>query len=261
MRLLSWNVNGIRAAERKGFFDWLQAYSADIVCVQETKAHPGQLTKKFLEPTGYHSYWSSAERKGYSGVAVFSKKEPLRLNRDLGVEEFDCEGRLLELEYEDFTLFNIYFPNGGNGNKRVPYKMAFYDCFLKRAEALRKKGVPMVICGDVNTAHEEIDLARPRQNEKNTGFLPEERAWVSQFLSLGYIDTFRLTHPDEPGHYSWWDYKTRARERDVGWRIDYFFITQNLTQKLTRAFIEKEIMGSDHCPVGIELSGIKETAS
>jgi len=258
MKLLSWNINGIRAAERKGFFQWLETDPADIVCVQETKAHPEQLTRKFLEPKIYHSYWSSAERKGYSGVAVFSKKEPRRVNRNLGIAEFDCEGRLLELEYDDFTLFNIYFPNGGNDNKRVPYKMAFYDCFLERAESLRNKGVPLIVCGDVNTAHQELDLARPKQNEKNTGFLPQERAWVSKFLSLGYLDTFRAAHPNEPGHYSWWDYKTRARERDVGWRIDYFFITPDLKDNLTQAFIEKEIKGSDHCPVGITLSRIKE---
>lgn len=253
MKILSWNVNGIRAAERKGFFDWLSQNPADIICVQETKASPDQLTKKFLEPAGYHAFWSAAERKGYSGVAVFSKEKPLKVSEGLGKKEFDCEGRVLQLEFNDFILFNIYYPNGGSGNKRVPYKIAFYDCFLKKTEALRKKGKNLVICGDVNTAHEEIDLARPKQNEGNTGFLPEERAWITKFLAKGYIDTFRYQHPGEAGHYSWWDYKTRARERDVGWRLDYFFITAELLPKLQNTFILKDIMGSDHCPVGIDL--------
>lgn len=254
MKLISWNVNGIRAAERKGFFEWLAESSSDIVCVQETKAHPDQLTSRFLNPQPYSSFWSSAERKGYSGVAVFSKKPPLKVTEGLGQPEFDHEGRVLRLEFKEFTLYNIYYPNGGRGNARVPYKMAFYDCFLKQAESLRKKGRPLVICGDVNTAHEEIDLARPKENEKNTGFLPEERAWVTKFLSKGYIDTFRHFHPGEGGHYSWWDYKTGARARDVGWRIDYFFITPDLLPKLKGAFIQKDVMGSDHCPVGIDLA-------
>ncbi len=253
MKLISWNINGIRAAEGKGFFKWLQSSPAEIICVQETKAQPEQLTEKFLHPEGYHSFWNSAERKGYSGVAVFTRSEPLSVNHDLGFKEFDCEGRMLELEFKDYTLFNVYFPNGSSGNVRVPYKMAFYDAFLKHIEKLRKKGRRLVICGDVNTAHEPIDLARPKENEKNTGFLPEERAWVSKLISKGYVDTFRSRHPNEPGHYSWWDYKTKARERDVGWRIDYFFISNDLEPKLKSAFILKDMMGSDHCPVGIEL--------
>jgi exodeoxyribonuclease-3 len=170
----------------------------------------------------------------------------------LGVKEFDSEGRVISADYGNFILFNVYFPNGGAGNKRVPYKMAFYDAFLKKVNALRKKGKSIIICGDVNTAHEEIDLARPKSNEKNTGFLPEERAWVTKFLSCGYVDTFRHFNRD-PGHYSWWDYKTKARDRDVGWRIDYFFISENFLPKLKNAFIMKEVSGSDHCPVGIIL--------
>ncbi len=254
MKLISWNVNGIRAAERKGFFQWLSSSSADIVCVQETKAHPDQLTDQFLNPQPYSSFWSSAQRKGYSGVAVFTKIPPLNVTEGLGTPLFDQEGRVLQLEFKEFILFNIYYPNGGQGNTRVPYKMDFYACFLKRAESLRKKGKELIICGDVNTAHQEIDLSRPKENQKNTGFLPEERQWVSHFLSLGYIDTFRHFYPHEGGHYSWWDYKTKARERDIGWRIDYFFITPGLLPKLKKAFIQKDIMGSDHCPVGIELS-------
>lgn len=291
MKLLSWNINGIRAAERKGFFDWLQTKPADVICVQETKAHPDQLTEKFLNPPGYHAYWNSAEKKGYSGVAVFilqpeghgfqtvdewpsgrippngqknfgatsfsplgsTTTQPLNVRMGFGIPEFDGEGRVLELEFTYFTLFNIYFPNGSSGNVRVPYKMAFYEAFFKYAEKLRKKGKRLIICGDVNTAHEAIDLARPKENEKNTGFLPEERGWVSKFISKGYVDTFRAKHPDEPGHYSWWDYKTKARERDVGWRIDYFFVSQELAPKLSHAFMLKDMLGSDHCPVGIDL--------
>ena len=253
MRILSWNVNGIRAAEKKGFFEWLRQSSADIVCVQETKAHPDQLSEKFLHPETYHAFWSAAKRKGYSGVAVFTKTEPVRVSEGLGEPRFDDEGRVLELEFNDFILFNIYFPNGGAGNTRVPYKMEFYECFLKKAEGLRKKGKRLVICGDVNTAHAEIDLSRSKENEKNTGFLPEERAWVSKFLSKGYVDTFRHFHPGEGGHYSWWDYKTKARERDVGWRIDYFFVTPDMMPRCNNAFILKDVLGSDHCPVGIDL--------
>ncbi len=252
MRILSWNVNGIRASEKKGFLDWLQKESPDILCVQETKCHPNQLKNNLLKPEGYKTFWSAAEKKGYSGVAVYSKTEPKSVEAGLGVKEFDTEGRTLFLDYGKFVLFNIYYPNGGRGNGRVEFKMAFYDCFTKKVEKLRKKGKKIIVCGDVNTAHEEIDLARPKANEKNTGFLPEERAWVTKFLSLGYIDTFRHLCKD-PGHYSWWDYKTKARERDVGWRIDYFFISPDLETKLQKAFMLKDVMGSDHCPVGIEI--------
>ena len=252
MRILSWNVNGIRANAKKGFFEWMQKDNADIVCLQETKAEPVQLPKEFLKPGSYHSFWSSAEKKGYSGVAIFTKKEPVSVKEGLGVAEFDNEGRTLIADYGDFVLFNIYFPNGGAGNKRVPFKMTFYDAFLKKAEALRKAGRKVIITGDVNTAHTEIDLARPKENVKNTGFLPEEREWMTKFLNCGYTDTFRHLHKD-PGHYSWWDYKTAARARDVGWRIDYFFVSQNLLPNLHKAFILKEVMGSDHCPVGIEI--------
>ena len=252
MRILSWNVNGIRAVLKKGFIEWLQEESPDILCVQETKCHPEQLTDELLVPDGYKTYWSSAEKKGYSGTAVFTKSEPKAVKEGLGVKEFDTEGRTLMLEYKDFILFNIYFPNGGAGNKRVPFKMDFYDAFLKKVNRLKKQGKKVIICGDVNTAHEEIDLARPKQNEKNTGFLPEERAWVTKFLGNGYVDTFRHFQKDG-GHYTWWDYKTKARERDIGWRIDYFFLSENLLPKVEKAHILKKVMGSDHCPVGIEL--------
>jgi len=253
MRLLSWNVNGIRAIEKKGFFQWLHKESPDILCLQETKAHPDQLTENFLKREGYHAYWAWAEKKGYSGVAIYSKKEPKSVVAGLGIKEFDSEGRTLIADYGDFVLFNIYYPNGGAGNKRVPFKMRFYDAFLAKVEKLRKAGRKVVVTGDVNTAHTEIDLARPKQNEKNTGFLPQEREWVSKFIKCGYVDTFRH-FSKEPGHYTWWDYKTGARQRDVGWRIDYFFVSENLLPNLKKAFILKDVHGSDHCPVGIELN-------
>ena len=252
MNLLSWNVNGIRAAEKKGFLDWMKDASPDILCLQETKAHPDQLSEGLLAPDGYYAFWSSAQRKGYSGVAVYTKARPLAVEEGLGVPEFDAEGRVLICTFSDFVLVNLYVPNGSSGNKRVPFKMAFYDCLLKELEKLRKAGKAVVICGDINTAHAEIDLARPKENEKNTGFLPEERDWITQFLALGYVDTFRHFHA-EPGQYSWWDYKTKARERDVGWRIDYFFVTLDLLPRLKDAFIRKDVFGSDHCPVGIVL--------
>ena len=252
MRLISWNVNGIRAIEKKGFFEWMARESPDILCLQETKAHPEQLTEKFIKPDGYCSFWSAAVKKGYSGVALYSKKQPQSVVQGLGVKEFDSEGRTLIADYGDFVLFNIYYPNGGASNKRVPFKMRFYDAFLKKAEGLRKAGRKIIITGDVNTAHTEIDLARPRENAKNTGFLPQERAWVSRFIACGYVDTFRHFNK-EPGHYTWWDYYTGARARDVGWRIDYFFVTKNVLPALKKAFILKDVLGSDHCPVGIEL--------
>jgi len=252
MKILSWNVNGIRAISKKGFIAWLKTESPDILCVQETKAHPDQLTDEILAPEGYRTYWNSAEKKGYSGVAVFSKEEPLSVCKGLGIKEFDSEGRLLLLEYESFFLYNVYYPNGGAGNKRVPFKMRFYDAFLSDVQNLNTKGKKVIICGDVNTAHEEIDLARPKENQNSTGFLPEERRWVSSFIDEGYIDAFRVFNK-EAGHYTWWDYKTRARERNVGWRIDYFFITKNLLKDLSGANILSDIKGSDHCPIGIEL--------
>ncbi|HOW36491.1 MAG TPA: exodeoxyribonuclease III [Candidatus Omnitrophota bacterium] len=252
MKILSWNVNGIRSVEKKGFLEWVYAESPDILCLQETKAHPDQLSDNLLNPRGYKTYWSAAQKKGYSGVALFAKVTPQKVDTGIGVKKFDIEGRTLIADFGPFVLFNIYYPNGGAGNKRVPFKMSFYDTFLKVADDLRKKGKKLVICGDLNTAHAEIDLARPKENEKNTGFLPEERAWVSKFISRGYIDTFRHFN-QEPGYYTWWDYKTGARARNVGWRIDYFFVTTNLLANLKSAFILKDVMGSDHCPVGIEL--------
>ncbi|MBF0485189.1 MAG: exodeoxyribonuclease III [Candidatus Omnitrophica bacterium] len=253
MKLISWNVNGIRAVHKKGFLDWFKKESPDILCLQETKAEKDQLDESLLNISGYESFWCSAEKKGYSGVALYSKKKPLSVEYGFGLREFDTEGRIIMADYEDFVLFNIYFPNGSAGNKRVPFKLSFYDAFLKKALKLKKSGRHVIVCGDVNTAHEEIDLARPKENVKNTGFLPEERAWVTQFVNAGFMDTFRHFYK-EGGHYSWWDYKTGARARDIGWRIDYFFVDKDFLPHLKKAFILKDVLGSDHCPVGIEIS-------
>lgn len=252
MRLTSWNVNGIRAIAKKGFLDWLKRDKADLVCLQETKAMPEQVPDEVREPKEYTSHWNSAERKGYSGVASFTRVEPVSVVKGLGIEEFDTEGRSLMLEFNDFFLFNIYFPNGKASDERLRYKLAFYDAFLEFAESLRMSGKGVVVCGDVNTAHKPIDLSRPRENEDVSGFLPIERKWIDKLVRKGYVDSFRHFNK-EPYNYTWWDYVTRARERNVGWRIDYFFVSDELIPKLKDAFILADVMGSDHCPIGIEL--------
>ena len=258
MRLVSWNVNGIRAVSAKPHWDWFRAGPGDIVAVQETKAEPSQAPADVREPEGWHSYWcASRARKGYSGVAVFSRAEPLAVTQEPLAGEhdgvpFNLEGRVLHLEYPAFHFLNIYFPNGGEENRRVPYKLGFYDAFLDHAQALRARK-PIVVCGDFNTAHRAVDLARPKANEKNTGFLPEERAWMDRFAAAGYVDTFRHVHGDVPGQYTWWSYKTRARETNVGWRLDYFFVSAELLSAVRDAWIERTVCGSDHCPVGLSL--------
>jgi len=250
LTLLSWNVNGLRAVHKKGALDWFFTEQPDILCIQETKSHPDQLPAELTTIDNYHSYFASASRRGYSGVALYSKIIPQSIQYELGHEQFDSEGRCLIADYNDFILFNIYFPNGKASKERLEFKMAFYDAFLVVANKLKDAGKRLIVCGDVNTAHREIDLARPKENENVSGFLPEERAWIDKFISAGYIDTFRVVN-QEPGHYSWWDYKSRARERNVGWRIDYFFVSENLKDQVKSAFIRSEIQGSDHCPVGI----------
>ena len=253
MKLFSWNVNGIRAAQKKGLLDWIQSEKPDVLCLQETKAHPDQLDEELREPTGYHTYWASAEKKGYSGVALFSRKEPLSVQIGLGVEEFDREGRTIVADYGDFVLMNAYFPNGSRDLSRVPFKMAFKDAFLEVSNSYRAQGRPVVFCGDVNTAHREIDLARPKQNEKSTGFLPLERAWIDKVVEQGYLDTFRLLHPDREDAYSWWAYWGNARANNVGWRIDYFFATPDLGEMVLDAEVHADVAGSDHCPVSLTL--------
>lgn len=253
MRLLSWNVNGIRASEKKGLIDWIVKESPDILCLQETKARPEQLSDELLNIEGYKSYFSSSiVKKGYSGVAIYSKEEPVKVEHGFGVPRFDDEGRIIIAEYKKFTLINIYYPNGKAKEERLKYKMDFYDAFLKHVEKLKSAGKKLVICGDVNTAHKEIDLARPKENEKVSGFLPIEREWLDKFFSHGYHDTFRM-FSQEAEQYTWWDQVTFARDRNVGWRIDYFFVSDNFKKNVKNAFILQEVMGSDHCPVGIEL--------
>ena len=252
-KLLSWNVNGIRASEKKGFLNWLLKENPDILCVQETKAHIEQLSKELVNPDGYKTFFSSGEKKGYSGVATYTKIEPKKTESGFGIKKFDGEGRILIHEYKDFILFNIYFPNGARSQERLDYKMDFYDEFLKHVNKLKDKGEKIIICGDVNTAHTEIDLARPKENQGTSGFLPIERKWMDKFLSCGYIDTFRH-FVKEGGNYTYWDPVTRARDRNVGWRIDYFFVSPNLLKNLKSAFIMPDVMGSDHCPLGIEIN-------
>jgi exodeoxyribonuclease-3 len=255
LRLVSWNVNGIRAAWKKGFGDWFKKEKADVVCLQETKAQPDQLDAETLNPNGYHGEFHWGEKKGYSGVATFSKTTPTKVERGFGIPAFDNEGRVLVTKHDDITLFNIYFPNGKAREERLKFKMDFYEALLKDViPRYRKRGDDkIVICGDVNTAHKEIDLARPKENRKISGFLPQECEWMDRLLADGFIDTFREFEKG-PEHYSWWDQQSRARDRNVGWRIDYFFISKNLRPRLKKAFIQPETMGSDHCPVGIELA-------
>ena len=252
MRILSWNVNGIRAVERKGFLEWLYREVPDILCVQETKAQTEQLSQELSQPHGYHTYWSYPEKKGYSGVATFSKEEPLDIHYDLASEGFDVEGRIITVEYPGFTLLNVYFPNGKRDEERLKYKLDFYDLALNFVEQIKTRNDRIIICGDFNTAHKEIDLANPKSHENISGFLPVERACMDKLVTYDYIDTFRHFNK-EPNQYTWWDLRTGARERNVGWRLDYLFVSDNLMNSVTEAFIMPEVIGSDHCPVGIEL--------
>jgi len=254
MKLISWNVNGLRAIYKKGCWEPFIKLNADIFCLQETKAHPEQLPEEVQNLSRYHSFFaSSVVKKGYSGVAIYSKEKPLDVKYGFGIKKFDDEGRLIEMHFKDFILFNIYFPNGGVNPARLKYKLDFYDTFLKHIETLRKKGKKIIFCGDVNTAHEEIDLARPKSNEKHTGFLPEERAWIDEVINHGYVDTFRYFNPRKTEAYSYWDMKTSARDRNVGWRLDYFFVSNNLLPQVKKASILSNVYGSDHCPVMLEI--------
>jgi exodeoxyribonuclease-3 len=255
IRLFSWNVNGLRACGRKGFPEWLDKARPDVLGLQEVRALPEQLENGLRQPEGYETHFFPAERKGYSGVALFHSVAPRSVTLGgLDEERFDSEGRLIIADFGDFLFYTGYFPNGGNDLSRVPYKLDFSEAVLQHAEAQRKKGRSIVICGDVNTAHEEIDLANPKSNKKNTGFLPEERAWVTRFLDHGYVDIFRKRHPGEAGHYTWWSNRKGVRERNVGWRIDYFFISPDLEDKVVNVQHHPDVMGSDHCPIELELS-------
>ena len=252
MKIISWNINGIRAAYKKGLYDWLNEEKPDILCIQEIKAMPDQIPNKLKNLSDYLLFVNSSEKKGYSGVATFTKKKPIKVIKNFDIEKFDSEGRIMITDFSNFTLFNIYFPNGKKNQERLKYKLDFYDLFLSYVDKYRLNEKNIIVCGDFNTAHKEIDLARPKQNEKNSGFLPIERLWIDKFIEHGYVDTFRHFNKN-PNQYTWWDQKTRSRERNVGWRIDYFFVNIELLPKISNAFILKDIMGSDHCPIGIEI--------
>lgn len=252
MKLISWNVNGIRACLTKGFEDSFQALDADIFCLQETKCSEGQVK---LELPGYHQYWNYANRRGYSGTAVFSKKEPLHVSYGIGVEEHDKEGRVITLEFEDFYLVTVYTPNSQRELKRLDYRMEWERDFLAYLLKLQEKK-PVIACGDFNVAHQEIDLKNPKTNRKNAGFSDEERGCFTKVLESGFIDTFRYFYPDAEGRYSWWSYCFQAREKNVGWRIDYFIVSPSLKDNLESADIHSDILGSDHCPVELKIRGI-----
>lgn len=253
--IITWNVNGIRAVHKKGLFlDWLQEEAPDVLCLQETKAKQEQLEKELLEPCGYTSYFHSAERPGYSGVASYCKKEPLSVE-NFGIEDFDKEGRVQVLRFKDFYLINAYFPNSQEGGARLDYKVAFCDAMLAFCKDLEKQNKNLVLCGDYNIAHKAIDLKNPETNTKSPGFLPEERAWMDQFIEeSGFVDTFRM-FCDEPEHYTWWSYRTAARKRNAGWRIDYHCVNQAYRDKVLSCEILNQVFGSDHCPVKVKIQG------
>ena len=253
MRFFSWNVNGIRAAHKKGFLDWLQSSQADVVCLQETRAGAAQLPEALNRPDGYQAIWVAGERKGYSGVALLTRHAPQSIQMGLGIEEFDCEGRTIQADFGDYVLITAYFPNGGRDLSRVPYKMAYKAAFLETCERLRAEGKGVIFCGDVNTAHRPIDLARPKSNQNHTGFLPEERAWIDVVLEAGYVDAYRTLNPEQEGAYTWWAQWGGARDRNVGWRLDYFFVSPDLWPRVEAAEIHPEVLGSDHCPVSLTL--------
>ena len=267
MRILSWNINGIRAVEKKGFVSWMQRENADIICLQETKAKPEQLSKELHEISDisgkqYFAYWASAKKPGYAGVAIYSKQEPVSV-KTLGIGEFDDEGRILQADFassidanmdgKGFTLISAYFPNSQDGGKRLDYKLKFCDAILSLCKTYRKQKKHFILCGDYNIAHTAIDLARPKENEGTAGYLPEERAWMTSFTGAGFVDTFRHFHPGEEKNYTWWSYRLSARERNIGWRIDYHCIDPEFIPAIKASNIRDDVEGSDHCPVELIL--------
>ncbi len=252
VKLFSWNVNGARAAERAGFLKWFEDQKPDVVCIQETKAQPDQISEEMLHPLGYHSSWFSARKKGYSGVATFSRREPISVREGIGNRLADSEGRVLITEFPDLVVLNAYFPNSQRDHARLDYKLSFCNSMLRLLNKLRREGKNVALCGDFNIAHREIDLANPKENRKNAGFLPEERACFDRLLKHGYVDSFRH-FCDEPGHYSWWSQRVGVRARNIGWRLDYFLTNPELVDRYKAARIQPEVKGSDHCPVVLEL--------
>ena len=253
MKLISWNVNGLRAAVKKGCDDFFKKENADIFCIQETKMQEDQLDENikgiFKE---YNSYWNSAEKKGYSGTAIFTKKKPMNVTYGIGIEEHDKEGRVITLEFENFFMVNCYTPNAKRELERLDYRMVWEDEFRKYLLKLNESK-PVVMCGDLNVAHEEIDLKNPKTNRRNAGFTDEERGKMTELLNAGFTDTFRYLYPDKPDMYTWWSYMFKAREKNAGWRIDYFIVSKSIENKIKESYIYSEIMGSDHCPVGLDL--------
>lgn len=253
MKITTWNVNGYRAVLRKEALNWVKEIDPDVLCLQETKLQLDQISDKEASIEGYEAVWNSAERKGYSGVVTFHKEQPVDSGTGFGVDKFDSEGRVIRSRYEDFYLYNIYFPNGGQDNKRVPYKLEFYQELLNICDDLHAKGEKIIITGDFNTAHNEIDLANPKANEKNTGFLPEEREWIDKYLAHDFVDAYRELYPERI-QYTWWTYRYNARENNIGWRLDYFLVSKDLMARVDDVIVHNEIMGSDHCPVSLLLS-------
>lgn len=249
MKFISWNVNGLRACVQKGFLDFFNSIDADFFCIQESKLQAGQID---LDLPGYHQYWNYAEKKGYSGTAIFAKNEPLSVSYGIGIEEHDREGRVITLEYDNFYLVTCYTPNSQNELKRLPYRMQWEDDFREYLKTLDAKK-PVILCGDLNVAHNEIDLKNPKTNRKNAGFSDEERAKMTELLSSGFTDTFRYFYPDAEGIYSWWSYRFKAREKNAGWRIDYFITSKRINDKLKKAAIHTDVLGSDHCPVEVDI--------
>lgn len=249
MKFISWNVNGLRACVQKGFLDFFNSIDADFFCIQESKLQVGQIN---LDLPGYHQYWNYAEKKGYSGTAIFAKNEPLSVSYGIGIDEHDKEGRVITLEYDNFYLVTCYTPNSQNELKRLPYRMQWEDDFREYLKTLDAKK-PVVLCGDLNVAHNEIDLKNPKNNRKNAGFSDEERSKMTELLSSGFTDTFRYFYPDAEGIYSWWSYRFKAREKNAGWRIDYFITSKRINDKLKKAAIHTDVLGSDHCPVEVDI--------
>ena len=252
MKLVTWNTNGLRAATKKGVFDWVATNKADVLCVQEIKAKKEQIDLEPIYAIGYEAAINPAERPGYSGTANFFSKKPDSIKLGFDNPKFDVEGRLIHFSYPEFELFNIYFPNGGQENKRVPYKLEFYEYLLGYCNEIRKKGKEIIITGDFNTAHKEIDLKNPNSNKKNTGFLPEEREWIDRYINDGFVDIFRTLNPEKE-IYTWWTYRFGARAKNVGWRLDYYLVTAGVFKKTKDVIIHTEVMGSDHCPVSLIL--------
>jgi exodeoxyribonuclease-3 len=253
MNITTWNINGIRAALNKGIDKWIMDYSPDVLCFQEIKAKPDQFDSSIFSSMGYQYVWNSAERPGYSGVGILFKEQPLTIQYGLGNQIFDKEGRVIQLSYPYFELFNIYFPNGGRTLERVPFKIDFYEVLLNKCDILHSENKNVIITGDFNTAHNEIDLKNSKSNQKNTGFLPEERVWIDHYLEHGFVDIYRHLYPDRI-QYTWWTYRMNARQNGVGWRLDYFLISKKLNETVKDVIIHDDVKGSDHCPVTLQLS-------